>query len=242
MWTSLSLSAEQVRFRSQYPLKIILSFKPIAAPKFNSSPLKTYQPKERIIFQKPFFTGYFTCQTSLRFFALESQDIDSAVDSCPKETVLEHYLQQSRHAQILPRHHISWPLKEKTAFGFLKKWREDVRLKNGPPQKHKYIKSRNIVCIYIYINIFKRTWGSFFCPIAHPMVFYNQKRLLPTLPRSPNKMLELLLLTRFAGNRMPGTIKVSQKASSVWKPNESQCCLFIHVWNCWNDWFCLKIQ
>lgn len=152
MWTSLSLSAEQVRFRSQYPLKIILSFKPIAAPKFNSSPLKTYQPKERIIFQKPFFTGYFTCQTSLRFFALESQDIDSAVDSCPKETVLEHYLQQSRLAQILPRHHISWPLK-KISFRVPQKMEGRCSLEKWPPQKHKYIKSRNIVCIYIYKHL-----------------------------------------------------------------------------------------
>ena len=115
-------------------LKIILSFKPIAAPKFNSSPLKTYQPKERIMFQKPFFTGYFTCQTSLRFFALESQDIDSAVDSCPKETVLEHYLQQSRLAQILPRHHISWPLKKKQLSGSSKNGRKMFAWKMAPPK------------------------------------------------------------------------------------------------------------
>lgn len=105
-------------------------------------------------------------------------------------------------------------LLKKSAFGFLKKWREDVRLKNGPPKNTNTL-NQEILYVYIYINIFKGTWGSFFCPIAHPIVFYNQKRLLPTLPRSPNKMLELLLLTRFAGNRMPGTIKVSQKASSV---------------------------
>ena len=99
---------------SEYPLRIILSFKSTARR-------KNYPKKERIIFQTPFFTsGKMSVAFVITWRFLESQDIDSAVGSCPKETVLEHYLQQSRLAQMLPRHDISWPPKKQTAFRFEK--------------------------------------------------------------------------------------------------------------------------
>lgn len=162
VWTSLSLSAEQVRFRSQYPLKIILSFEPIAAPKFSSSPLKTYQPQERIIFQTPFFTGYFTCQTkSLRFLRWSRRILIQPSTVALKRRSWNIIFNRVGLLRFCPG--ITYHDLQKKTNSFR------VPTKNGgkmfawkmAPKKHKYIKSRNIIYIS-YINIFKETWGPFF--------------------------------------------------------------------------------
>ncbi len=89
---------------SEYPLSIILSFKSTARRKNYPKKGKNHLPNAMTSLSRENGPSHVSSRFAV---VIESQDIDSAVGSCPKETVLEHYLQQSRLAQMLPRHDIS---------------------------------------------------------------------------------------------------------------------------------------